>query len=113
MIQDALAEKRQDAAESFALALERERHHQEVFARALELLQQKQERLSEALSATLPTGEGIGELDLQTYTEAAMEVDRERFRVANLGRLREVVFGRTGWNSKHGGVGHFDSSSSG
>ena len=112
MIQDALAEKRQDAAESFALALERERHHQEVFARALELLQQKQERLSEALSATaleapaatpiptvsafsatLPTGEGIGELDLQTYTEAAMEVDRERFRVANLGRLREVVFG--------------------
>ena len=112
MIQDALAEKRQDAAESFVLALERERHHQEVFARALELLQQKQERSSEALSATapeapattpiptvsafsanLPTGEGIGELELQTYIEAAMEVDRERFRVANLGRLREGVFG--------------------
>lgn len=46
-----------------------------------------------ALAATLPTGGGIGELDLQTYTAAAMEVDRERFRVANLGRLREVVFG--------------------
>jgi VIT1/CCC1 family predicted Fe2+/Mn2+ transporter len=75
----------------------------------LELLQQKQERLSEApaapatetapnragsaLAATLPTGGSIGELDLQTYTAAAMEVDRERFRVANLGRLREVVFG--------------------
>jgi VIT1/CCC1 family predicted Fe2+/Mn2+ transporter len=112
MIQDALNENRQDAAESFALALERERHHQEVFSRALELLQQKQERLSEApaetsaqaaetapnrtgsaLRATLPTGGSIGELDLQTYTAAAMEVDRERFRVANLGRLREVVFG--------------------
>lgn len=112
MIQDALNENRPDAAESFALALERERHHQEVFSRALELLQQKQERLSEApaepaapvtetapdrtgsaLKATLPTGGSIGELDLQTYTAAAMEVDRERFRVANLGRLREVVFG--------------------
>jgi VIT1/CCC1 family predicted Fe2+/Mn2+ transporter/rubrerythrin len=109
MIQDALDENRADAAESFALALERERHHQEVFSRALELLQQKQERLSEApaapatetapnragsaLAATLPTGGSIGELDLQTYTAAAMEVDRERFRVANLGRLREVVFG--------------------
>ena len=83
-----------------------------MFARALELLQQKQERSSEALSATapeapattpistvsafsanLPTGEGIGELELQTYIEAAMEVDLERFRVANLGRLREAVFG--------------------
>ncbi|HEU0022025.1 MAG TPA: VIT1/CCC1 transporter family protein [Dehalococcoidia bacterium] len=112
MIQDALQEDRQDAAESFALALERERHHQEAFSRALELLHQKQERLSEAaaatavqatetppnhgasaLAATLPTGGSIGELDLQTYTSAAMEVDRERFRVANLGRLREVVFG--------------------
>jgi VIT1/CCC1 family predicted Fe2+/Mn2+ transporter/rubrerythrin len=112
MIQDALDENRQDAAESFALALERERHHQEVFSRALELLKQKQERRSEgtaataaqemgtapnpataALAAILPTGGSIGELDLQTYTAAAMEVDRERFRVANLGRLREVVFG--------------------
>ena len=112
MIQDAQTENRLDAAESFALALERERHHQEVFARALELLQQKQDRLTEAratiatqatetdltpsvsaLAATLPTGDTIGELDLQTYTAAAMEVDRERFRVANLGRLREVVFG--------------------
>jgi len=111
MIQDALAKKRQDAAESFALALERERHHQEVFARALELLQQKQERSPEALSATalealattpiptvsafsanLPNGEGISELELQTYIggnggrPGAVPCE-------NLGRLREVVFG--------------------
>ena len=31
--------------------------------------------------------------NLETYVTAAMEVDRERGRVANLGRLREVVFG--------------------
>ena len=31
--------------------------------------------------------------DLDTYVIAAMEVDRERWRVASLGRLREVVFG--------------------
>ena len=112
MIQDALDEGRQDAADSFALALERERHHLEVFTRALDLLEQKQERLSQQptpavaaepvagaipstspLAAVLPTREGLGELDLATYTAAAMEVDRERFRVANLGRLREVVFG--------------------
>ncbi|GIT70174.1 MAG: hypothetical protein Ct9H300mP27_12780 [Chloroflexota bacterium] len=29
----------------------------------------------------------------ETYIPATREVDRERFRVANLGRLREVVFG--------------------
>lgn len=34
-----------------------------------------------------------GPTDLETYVIAAMEVDRERWRVASLGRLREVVFG--------------------
>ena len=34
-----------------------------------------------------------GPPDLDTYVVAAMEVDRERWRVASLGRLREVVFG--------------------
>ncbi len=182
MISDALQEGRQDAADSFALALERERHHLEVFSRALELLEQRQAQLGVGLpdanpaipaagttgaSTTLvadpgldqgaeahatpiaptpapapaptasptptpaptlpaatagptpstpagaagtarPTGTsgaaGAGRLagsvsrprsglDLDTYVAATMEVDRERFRVANLGRLREVVFG--------------------
>ena len=31
--------------------------------------------------------------NLETYVTAAMEIDRERWRVASLGRLREVVFG--------------------
>ena len=107
MVQAALSDGRQDAADSFCLALERERHHQEVFSRALEQLQEKTGAQgavetrstptpaagSTPLSARLPSGSGMGGLDLQTYTAAVMEVDRERFRVANLGRLREVVFG--------------------
>ena len=178
MISDALQEDRQDAADSFALALERERHHLEVFSRALELLEQRQAQLGVGLpganpaipaagttgagttlvadpgldqgaeahstpiaptptpapaptatpAPTLPAAtagstpstpdgaagtarsagtsgaSGAGRLagsvsrpgsglDLDTYVAATMEVDRERFRVANLGRLREVVFG--------------------
>ena len=182
MISDALQEGRQDAADSFALALERERHHLEVFSRALELLEQRQAQLGIGLSDASPaipaagtTGAGTtlvadpgldqgteahatpiaptptpapaptatptpasasalpaatagstpstpdgaagtarsagtsgaagpgrlagsvsrpgSGLDLDTYVAATMEVDRERFRVANLGRLREVVFG--------------------
>ena len=168
MISDALQEGRQDAADSFALALERERHHLEVFSRALELLEQRQAQLGVGLpdanpaipaAGTTDTGTtivadpGLGQgasapstpiaptptptpaptptlpaattgttpspppppagsagaagpgrlagsvswpgsgLDLDTYVAATMEVDRERFRVANLGRLREVVFG--------------------
>ena len=125
MIRDAIDEGRQDAADSFALALERERHHQEVFSRALQLLEEKTARTTrlaaepptvaapagEAVAAappaapstgpatesplvvSLPSRPGTGGMDLQTYVDATAEVDRERFRVANLGRLREVVFG--------------------
>ena len=110
MIRDALAEGRQDAADSFGLALERERHHLEVFSRALELLAAKQSALTAtpvpAASATptpapaappvlMPTASdgSTPPMNVDTYVAAAIEVDRERFRVANLGRLREVVFG--------------------
>ena len=118
MIRDALDEGRQDAADSFALALEREGHHLEVFTNALKLLEGRQRASAVAnkapvyppesgpapegesppaepspLAVLLPSGEGRHPVDLQTYTAAAGEVDRERFRVANLGRLREVVFG--------------------
>ena len=123
MIRDALDEGRQDAADSFALALERERHHQEVFSRALQLLEDKTAHTAllaaeppavaapggEGIAAAppaapapatespllvrIPAGPGAEGMDLQTYVDATAEVDRERFRVANLGRLREVVFG--------------------
>ena len=112
MIQEALEEGRQDAADSFSLALERERHHLEAFAQALKQLEAKQGGSPPPLVAPEPTPEarptvaaapsppdplGSGGAmplaSLDTYVAAVHEVDRERFRVANLGRLREVVFG--------------------
>jgi VIT1/CCC1 family predicted Fe2+/Mn2+ transporter/rubrerythrin len=128
MIRDAKADHRQDAADSFALALEREQHHQAIFARALEQLEARQSRSSPAAATTpapyqatviegrgitedqepspapgslppvmvqpdLMVGTGESQIDLNTYVAATIEVDKERFRVANLGRLREVVFG--------------------
>jgi vacuolar iron transporter family protein len=111
MIREAMDEGRRDAADSFGLALERERHHLEMFTRALEQLEAKQssaaveeepvyppEAVPPAPTASLPgttsfPADGIPSLNLETYVAAVQEVDRERFRVANLGRLREVVFG--------------------
>ena len=129
MIRDAQAEGRQDAVDSFALALEREHHHQAIFTRALEQLEGRQsgsadtDQLAESHPGSIPpppqmtieplpdddsasekpegmriapdlaVGSSTGTIDLNTYVAATMEVDRERFRVANLGRLREVVFG--------------------
>ena len=106
MIQDALDEGRQDAADSFALAMDRERHHLEVFTNALELLDAKTAAVEAAGQpvVTAPTFTPItppgGALEVETdgmsmadYVSAATEIDRERWRVARLGRLREVVFG--------------------
>ena len=109
MIREAIAEDRADAAESFSLALERERHHLTVFTRALEELEKKKSATSadtapvsqeEALSAgrgapaeAVPTAAPPPVPDLDTFVSAAMELDRERWRVASLNRLREVVFG--------------------
>ena len=106
MIQDALDEGRQEAADSFALAMDRERHHLEVFTNALQLLEAKTAAAAaagEPLASTpaqtfVPApGTGLGittdGMDMATYVSAATEIDRERWRVARLGRLREVVFG--------------------
>ncbi|MQG10941.1 MAG: hypothetical protein FI716_05500 [SAR202 cluster bacterium] len=106
MIQDALDEGRQDAADSFALAMDRERHHLEVFTNALNLLDAKTAAIEAAgqpvVAATTfaPVTPPGGALEVETdgmtmadYVSAATEIDRERWRVARLGRLREVVFG--------------------
>ena len=109
MIQDALDEGNQAAADSFNLALERERHHLDVFTQALALLEVK-ESGSPKVPPTSPTATTPGPVarppegetakssplpptELDTYVSAAMEIDRERWRVASLIRLREVVFG--------------------
>jgi len=109
MIQDALDEGRQDAADSFALAMDRERHHLEVFTSALELLEAKTAAIAAAgqpqtVAAMAPVNAAVMDagspLNIETdgmsmsdYVSAATEIDRERWRVARLGRLREVVFG--------------------
>ena len=115
MIRDAQADGRQDAADSFALALEREQHHQTIFSRALERMEARLNRVEAtgkaattavvqpppevaeqeevAFSPDMVVGTGDSQIDLNTYVAATIEVDKERFRVANLGRLREVVFG--------------------
>ncbi|MED5589321.1 MAG: VIT1/CCC1 transporter family protein [Chloroflexota bacterium] len=109
MIQDALDEGRQDAADSFALAMDRERHHLEVFTSALELLEAKTAAMAvagqpqtvadiEPINATVVTASSPLNIEtdgmtMSDYVSAATEIDRERWRVARLGRLREVVFG--------------------
>ena len=131
MIREALAEGHQEAADSFTLAMERERRHLESFTEALQGLEAKlaaqpdgaldgtgegQRRpamvpeiplmpasATAAPHAPVPEGvlDGAGEaaaaaeraFDRATYNTAAAEGDTERWRVARLGRLREVVFG--------------------
>ena len=112
MIREAIAEDRADAAESFSLALERERHHLTAFTQALEQLEMKRSAAppdlapvsqpaiqEEALSGGRAPAEAVPKAapppvpDLDTFVSAAMELDRERWRVASLGRLREIVFG--------------------
>ena len=101
MIQEAIDEGRTDAADSFSLALERERHHLVVFTQALERLEMKRagtpaEAATDAqapVTAAPPQAAPSPAPDLDTFVSATMELDRERWRVASLGRLREVVFG--------------------
>ena len=104
MIRDAQDEGRGDAADSFSLAMERERHHLEVFTQALDQLESRriadvsQPAPSEAQTHVPQIQEQMefarpATTDLDTFVSAAIELDRERWRVASLGRIREVVFG--------------------
>ena len=118
MIREALAEGNQEAADSFTLAMEREHRHLEAFIEALHTLEAKlaaesgnlrparaPEILVMPASATSapfsPVPDGASEADAaagrafdrETYNTAVIEVDQERWRVARMGRLREVVFG--------------------
>ena len=105
MIKDALDEGRLDAAETLTIAMDREQHHLEVFSRALEILESKQKRLAAvaqieghvehhapARFESPPRIEAYPEAS-PAYRAAARELDREKWRVAAFGRIREVVFG--------------------
>ena len=104
MVRDALEEGRTDAAETFTMAMDRERHHLEVFSKALEELEAKlstgdRPLAGEQASSFLPSlpilrRANVSEADVSpTYAAAREEVEGERWRVAATGRIREVVFG--------------------
>ena len=107
MINDARAENRTAAVTAFSDAMEQEKEHQIAFSEALARLHIRGENsavpvvgtplLSSAQAqpgAFAPSAEEpVLPLDLEHYIDAALALDKEPFRVANLGRLREVVFG--------------------
>ena len=109
MINDAMRDGRSDAVDILTTAMEQEKEHQIAFSDALAHLQinspngapVEPDFLVATTSPTagdVPDWDSSGErpalrLDLQTYVDAALALDREPFRIANLGRLREVVFG--------------------
>ncbi len=109
MIQEALAEGRTQAAESFRLAMERENYHLGLFQEALRQLEKKLAGL-EKRDRTAPISSprsGETERPVPTRTEQADfksahqpasvaalgEVRGERARIIVLERIREVVFG--------------------
>lgn len=101
-VKDALDEGRSDAADTFIMAMDREQHHLEVFSKAAETLEAK---LPEAAVIETPsTSESRASVAREkprtaepevapSYVRARKEVAGERWRVAAVGRLREVVFG--------------------
>ena len=115
MIQAALAEGNQEAADSFTIAMEQEWSHLETFIEALENLETKLAVESERTRPAVPeiplmpagpeavstASDGSSQagtaaapvFDRATYNTAVGELDQERWRVARMGRLREVVFG--------------------
>ena len=97
MIQQAQAAGRKDAAKSFQLAMDREKYHLELFQKALNELAAK---LGEPEKSTKPLDQAAAQ-DLKTSRSSGVfsgdpsvvEVNREKSRIATLGRIREVVFG--------------------
>lgn len=108
MINDAIADEHTEAVAVFTDAMEQEKEHQIAFSDALSRLQIASGSdaaaimpacvVSEPLENVDPLATANGEapalpLDLNTYVDAALALDKQPFHVANLGRLREVVFG--------------------
>ena len=102
-VRDALDEGRLDAAETFSMAMDRERHHMEVFSRALVELEAKLAQRPEPgdVGVSVTSAEArSGRTDVAlepdvspTFTRARLEVEGQRWRIAAKGRIREVVFG--------------------
>ena len=100
-VKDALDEGRSDAADTFIMAMDREQHHLEVFSKAAETLEAKTPKRAEAerpfssdvAVATEEKPRAVEPDVSPSYTHARKEVAGERWRVAAVRRVREVVFG--------------------
>ncbi|MBI4497737.1 MAG: VIT1/CCC1 transporter family protein [Chloroflexi bacterium] len=109
MIREAEAEGREDAVASFRLAMEREAYHQRVFQEALDRLEHKLARQGgppqpaarpaaiaahQADAAQVATAlAAAAEVTATRLETARQEVLHEKERIANLTRLREIMFG--------------------
>lgn len=107
MINDAVSDNRTEAVAAFTDAMEQEKEHQIAFSDALSRLHIQNDNgsfavldtpavpYSEVETGPIPAGaeRPALPLDLENYIDAALALDKEPFHVANLGRLREVVFG--------------------
>ena len=102
MIREAMDEDRHDAAQTFAVAMDREIQHLESFSRSLEELNKKVAAEAAALRQQPAVGrpaevaerrESPAPQPPTSYPKAVREVAGERQRVAAFGRIREVVFG--------------------
>jgi VIT1/CCC1 family predicted Fe2+/Mn2+ transporter len=103
MIEEALAENRPDAAETFRLALNGERHHLQIFREALQKLERKLGKKATApraeraaVGAPASDGGGGTAVDLAAPPVAGSEtgeVYTEKGRIEALSRIREVIFG--------------------
>ncbi|MDP2948290.1 MAG: VIT1/CCC1 transporter family protein, partial [Chloroflexota bacterium] len=104
MIQEALDEGRLDAAETFRLALEGERHHVQIFRHTLQGLEKQQGKKA------APTAVGAPRAEPEPHPAAApesmpptaapadasaqtSEVYTEKGRIEAFSRIREVIFG--------------------
>ncbi len=100
-IRDALDDGRNDAADTFMMAMDREQHHLEVFNRAVEGLEAKLAVAGPTEAATQTpwpetqrTASPVTEPQTASiYDVARTEVETRRWDVASKGRIREVVFG--------------------
>lgn len=97
MIQQALSAGRKEAADSFRLAMEREKYHLSLFQEALRQLEKKLAAFSKAEAPAIQAPPSTPKVQPTTDRKAApiatTEVGQEKGRIATLERIREVVFG--------------------
>ena len=109
MIREAEAEGRHDAAASFRLALERERHHRDMFRAALAsygpaappipvvppmTVPRAPSAAPVVVGAPAPPGSGMTAAAMRRDGQAHLaELEREAGRIERLSSIREVVFG--------------------